>query len=284
MKDLKRPLLKTLLLLCALTLLCPGGAGRAQTPDEPDGPKNVAAPAAPAVVQVDEVSVKEVLRPEGRPLLVNFWATWCEPCRDEFPELVEIDREYRGRIDFITISLDDPVEIKRDVPKFLREMKASMPTYLLRTADENAVIGSISNEWTGGLPFTVLYDAEGRVAHVRQGRVKLPVLRERLDSLLAAKVEPDAIVDLSVARPDPQVEYERGLADARRDVAAGKFHVLRYGLTPGTAAGKYVSAGAGETIEIREYGCLVTPGLIAYIRGYNEVSLAEIKRRFGLEL
>ena len=47
------------------------------------------------------------------PLLVNFWATYCDPCRDEFPELVKIDKDYRPRaMEFITISLDDVMTSK----------------------------------------------------------------------------------------------------------------------------------------------------------------------------
>lgn len=137
------------------------------------------------VTKVDDETVKPLLVPKGRPLLVNFWATWCEPCRDEFPELVEIDHDYEGKIDFIIISLDDPVEIDRDVPKFLKEMGSTMTSYLLRTEDESAVIGSISKDWQGGLPFTVVYDADGNVRHTRQGKVRTPVVRGILDQLIA---------------------------------------------------------------------------------------------------
>ncbi len=140
----------------------------------------------PKVTKVDEITIKEILKPKGKPLLVNFWATWCVPCREEFPELVEIDKEYKGKIDFITISLDDLAEINRDVPKFLKEMKATMPAYLLRTNDENAVISSISKDWQGGLPFTILYAENGDVAHTRQGIIKVDIVKNKLNSLLKA--------------------------------------------------------------------------------------------------
>ncbi|HEY8559442.1 MAG TPA: redoxin family protein [Pyrinomonadaceae bacterium] len=140
----------------------------------------------PKVTQIDEVSIKNALKPNGKPLLVNFWATWCDPCREEFPELVQIDSAYKGKIDFITISLDDLAEIKRDVPKFLAEMKAEMPAYLLKTADESAVISSITKDWNGGLPFTVLYNEKGEVAYLRQGKVKIDIVKAEIDKLLPA--------------------------------------------------------------------------------------------------
>jgi thiol-disulfide isomerase/thioredoxin len=126
-----------------------------------------------------------VLEPRGKPLLINFWATWCEPCREEFPDLVQINSEYAGRIDFVTISLDDLAEINRDVPKFLAEMKAEMPAYLLRTTNETAAINAVNTDWNGALPFTILYDEKGATAYTRQGRVVLADLRARLNGLLA---------------------------------------------------------------------------------------------------
>src|SRR5688500_9996400 len=76
------------------------------------------------VTQVDVARIKQHLKPGVKPLLVNFWATWCAPCREEFPDLVKIDGEYRGKIDFFTVSLDFVEELDTGVPKFLSEMNA----------------------------------------------------------------------------------------------------------------------------------------------------------------
>ncbi|HEX9962128.1 MAG TPA: TlpA disulfide reductase family protein, partial [Pyrinomonadaceae bacterium] len=123
------------------------------------------------MTQVDDGKIKQLLKPGGKPLLVNFWATWCIPCREEFPDLVKIDREYRGKIDFFTVSLDFIEELNTGVPKFLSEMKAEMPTYLLTSADENTLISSIAKDWNGGLPFTILYNEKGEITYLRQGKV-----------------------------------------------------------------------------------------------------------------
>src|SRR3954453_10991079 len=92
----------------------------------------------PKATQIDIPALKRLVRPNGKPLLVNFWATWCDPCREEYPDLVKIDQEYRGKIDFITISLDDVADKDTAVPKFLTDMKAEMPSYLLVTDNEEA--------------------------------------------------------------------------------------------------------------------------------------------------
>src|SRR4051812_9449278 len=59
------------------------------------------------VTQIDILALKRLLHPNGKPRLINFWATWCDPCREEYPDLVKLDQEYRGKIDFLTVSLDD---------------------------------------------------------------------------------------------------------------------------------------------------------------------------------
>lgn len=145
----------------------------------------------PVVKKLDLEGLKNVLKRDEknpRPLLVNFWATWCDPCREEFPDLVKINKEYKPKgLDFITISLDDLAEIKKDVPQFLREMKATMPAYLLYVDDQAEAIGTISPEWGGGLPVTFLFDANGQVVYSKTGLIKPDELKEAINKVLSSK-------------------------------------------------------------------------------------------------
>ena len=154
---------------------------------QPTKATTVAKTALPDVKLIDEIALKGLLVPKDKPLLVNFWATWCEPCREEFPDLVKLDNEFKGRIDFITISLDDPADIEGSVKRFLAGMKAQMPAYVLKTADEAAVIPSVSKEWHGGMPFTILYHPKGNAVYERQGKVNLEVVRPEIERLIAPK-------------------------------------------------------------------------------------------------
>ena len=140
----------------------------------------------PVVTKVDAKEMLAALSPKGRPLLVNFWATWCDPCREEFPDLVRIAGEYSGKLDVVTISLDDPAELETAVVPFLAEMKASMPAYLLSTDDEDAAITSVSKDWGGALPFTIIFDAGGRTSYQKLGKFKTDVLKAAIDRTLAA--------------------------------------------------------------------------------------------------
>jgi thiol-disulfide isomerase/thioredoxin len=141
---------------------------------------------SPAITQIDEAALKKLLVPNGKPLLINFWATWCDPCREEFPELVKINAAYKGKIDFITISLDDLADINTAVPKFLSEMHADMPAFLLKAADDETAMKSVSANWAGGLPFTILFNEKGGTAYYRQGKVRPDILRAELTKETAA--------------------------------------------------------------------------------------------------
>jgi thiol-disulfide isomerase/thioredoxin len=149
----------------------------------------------PRVTQIDTPTRERLLKQNGKPLLINFWATWCDPCREEFPDLVKIDSAYKGKIDFITVSLDDLADINGDVPMFLRQMKAEMPAYLLRTDDESAAIKLVSKDWAGNLPLTVLIDSSGKIAYQRNGKIRFEVLKENVDRILGAAPEGNGILE-----------------------------------------------------------------------------------------
>lgn len=140
----------------------------------------------PVVSAIDTEALKTLLTEQReRPLLVNFWATWCDPCRDEFPDLVKIDSEYRPHaLDFVTVSLDDFSEIKNEVPKFLGSMKATMPAYLLNVPDPEPAINAVDPRWQGSLPATFLYNAKGEVVYKHIGRVDPNELRAAIDKLV----------------------------------------------------------------------------------------------------
>jgi thiol-disulfide isomerase/thioredoxin len=178
-----------LLILAAAALLA---ALPAATPSQKGGADSSSSPAREVSVrEIDLDGLKKLIGREAtgaartpRPLLVNFWATYCEPCRDEFPDLVAIDRDYRARgLEFVTVSLDDAAEIETSVPEFLRSMRAEMPAYLLNVPDPEPAIKWVDQEWNGGLPATYLYDSRGRVVFKHTGRIKPADLRAALDRL-----------------------------------------------------------------------------------------------------
>ena len=125
---------------------------------------------------------------DPRPLLINFWATWCDPCREEFPDLVKLDGDYRSKgLNFVAISLDDISDIKTAVPKFLKEMKAEMPVVLLNVNDPEPAIKAVDAAWDGQLPATFLYDKDGKVVFKHFGKIDAVELRAAIDKILSNK-------------------------------------------------------------------------------------------------
>ena len=144
---------------------------------------------AVATRAINAEEMQALLKRDGaRPLLVNYWATWCDPCREEFPDLVKIDKQYRPKdLDFIAISLDDLSDLKTAVPKFLREMRAEMPNYLLNVSDPEPAIKLVDPAWDGALPATFLYNQQGEVVYKHFGRVKTEELRAAIEKLMKEK-------------------------------------------------------------------------------------------------
>lgn len=230
----------------------------------------------PKVTQVDAAALLNLLKRDGenaKPLLVNFWATWCGPCVEEFPDLVKISNDYQGKIDVMTVSLDDLAEINTSVPQFLAKVKATMPSYLLKTTDENAAIESISKDWQGGLPFTILYDGKGATVYSKQAKFVPDVLRRQIDESLTKQNQPSA--------------FERGKDDARKDIADGKLiYKVNYNKPfkinyIGGFRDSLFSAEKTYGIDILSIGSFFDPQTLLYLEGYNSVSELEVKNRFG---
>lgn len=142
---------------------------------------------SPVVREINLDGLKQLLQRGGkqaRPLLVNFWATYCEPCREEFPDLVQLNREFKSRgLEFVTISLDDPADIRTTVPEFLKQMRAAMPAYLLNVPDPEPAIKWVDTAWNGALPATYLYDASGQVIFKHTGRIKPADVRAAIETV-----------------------------------------------------------------------------------------------------
>jgi thiol-disulfide isomerase/thioredoxin len=145
--------------------------------------------ASVAVANVEPINLdglKDLIsKPKSKPLLVNFWATYCDPCRDEFPDLVKVDGDFRPKsLDFVTVSLDDVADIKTKVPQFLSQMKATMPAYLLDVSDPEPAINAVDPKWQGALPATFLYNSKGEVVFKHFGRVNTAELREAIERVV----------------------------------------------------------------------------------------------------
>lgn len=121
---------------------------------------------------------------KGKVLVVNFWATWCAPCRKEMPELVALVAKYRAKgLEFATVAIDEESD-RKAVAEFLDKAKVPPPTFIKNFRNDEKFISLVDSRWSGGLPFTVVYDRTGRKAHVFPGEVNLKELEAALQKLL----------------------------------------------------------------------------------------------------
>jgi thiol-disulfide isomerase/thioredoxin len=116
---------------------------------------------------IDAAGFQKILEENrGKPLLVNFWATWCEPCRDEYPMLNELAKQYAPKgLQVVGVSMDDDGDLIL-MRRFLARYKPIFPNYRKTAGAEAAFRESILPGWTGSMPVSVFYGKDGRqVAH-----------------------------------------------------------------------------------------------------------------------
>lgn len=121
----------------------------------------------------------------GKLLVINFWATWCPPCREEMPELSQFHEHYRDQgVLVLGIATDDVAKIR----EFTKETKVSYP---LLAGDLDAMnLGNAMGNNKGILPYTVILDRDGSVVKTFFGRVNHVMLEEAVLPLLLDSTSP----------------------------------------------------------------------------------------------
>jgi thiol-disulfide isomerase/thioredoxin len=114
----------------------------------------------------------------GKPLIINFWATWCHPCVQEMPALTALQTEVAPRgIQFIGIGIDSAPHIA----EFATQYKIGYPLYVAGVSGTE-LSRQLGND-TGGLPYTVLIGRDGKIKKTYLGLLKLSEFRADLAAL-----------------------------------------------------------------------------------------------------
>lgn len=128
-------------------------------------------------VTADEL-VEEVRAVDADLVVVNFWASWCLPCREEFPDFMRYDREHDDvAVRFVSADFEDEVDFAAE---FLEEQGYTGTSYL-KVGRDSDFINAVATEWTGSIPATVVYDSAGNRLAFWEGKVSYEELAARVD-------------------------------------------------------------------------------------------------------
>jgi thiol-disulfide isomerase/thioredoxin len=120
----------------------------------------------------------------GSLTVVNFWASWCEPCKREFPYFTKLARQYRDRgVRLLFISVDDKSDFA-EAETFLRENGVDFHTFYKGTQSLNFV-AELFPKWTGAVPATVLFGPNAEILDAWEGETTWPALEKKVLSKLA---------------------------------------------------------------------------------------------------
>lgn len=157
-------------LLLALALWAAAGAARADAAD----------PLFAATLSDLDDKPAAMAAYKGRPLIVNFWARWCGPCREEIPELAKIRAKHKARgLEVVGIAIEDRAEPVRD---FAKAYEIDYPVVLAK--DKGLALMQALGNTRAGLPFTVVVSRQGNIVSRKLGVMRKADLDAAAEALL----------------------------------------------------------------------------------------------------
>ena len=176
-----------LILPAALALLagCSDPATSTASAESPATDAPAAPPASPDLPLVEVASAEDLVEDldalDADMVVLNFWATWCGPCRLEFPEFIRFDQEMQDRdVHVRFVSIDQPADLPL-VQAFLKEHDLEDPSYLYTgqgdvTKQLNPFVGN-------SIPITMVLDGDGIVQHTHVGRMSYADLKQTVTTI-----------------------------------------------------------------------------------------------------
>ena len=115
------------------------------------------------LVKPEQYRARVVAAKKGRVVLVNFWATWCDPCREEMPALVSAAKAFSSKDVAVALVSTDSLKKTADVQKFLAAGKIPFVCWQAKSPDPQRFIDAVDKSWNGAVPYTLVYDRKGEL-------------------------------------------------------------------------------------------------------------------------
>lgn len=137
-----------------------GGGAPAANPAVPAAPAPLSASLMMTELKTLDGKTIKLADYAGKVVVVNLWATWCGPCRYEIPHLIELADEYKGRVEFIGLTNEDPVDDLEKVKAFVRDQKIN---YTIGWTTQDFALGMMQGQIRNSIPQSFIITRDGRV-------------------------------------------------------------------------------------------------------------------------
>ena len=151
---------------------------------------NLAAQSSKKIVveQIDKTKLKRLIKNrKGKVLLLNVWASWCMPCKKEFPDLVKLAEKYKNsKVDIVGLSVDDKSDLNSEVIPFLQKNNVNFKIYIQNFRRIEDLL-SFFPKWEGAIPLTVIFDKNGKEKKFIIGMRDFEFFDKAIQEVLASK-------------------------------------------------------------------------------------------------
>jgi len=143
-------------------------------------PKNI------AVEKIDGPKLEQLLNNRnGKVLFINLWATWCIPCREEFPWIIKLVKEFKDKpIDFYGISTDYPDEVGSKIIPFLVKQNVNFINFVNGYKEDEDLINAFDKDWNGALPATFIFDKYGKKISFLEGKQSFHKFKSEIEKAM----------------------------------------------------------------------------------------------------
>lgn len=140
------------------------------------------------VEEIDKTKLEKLIKNrKGKALLLNIWASWCPPCKKEFPDLVKLAAKYKNsKVDIVGLSVDDKSDLNSEVIPFLQKNDVNFKIYIQNFKSIEELI-SFFPKWEGAIPLTVIFDKNGNEKKFIIGMRDFEFFDKAIQEVLASK-------------------------------------------------------------------------------------------------
>jgi thiol-disulfide isomerase/thioredoxin len=173
-------------ILLTLFFACSQDTGGRNTTPADSSTSNESAAVSQLQVDLLDASKFKALKKkyQGKVLFINTWATWCLPCKEEFPDLVRLARNYKDSdVAIVGVSVDYPDEVTSKVIPFLSRQQVNFPNFVQNFKEPEDLINLFNIKWRGAVPATFIYDKEGNQRAFLLGKHTFEEFRSEIERI-----------------------------------------------------------------------------------------------------